>query len=97
MTTPFNMGHLIEGTVEQDPVTNKFFIRTEDLKGNSARFDVEAALAEHKGKPVRFTLISFENLARLQELVESSGGGEGAEVTGLAPDNLPGFDVKRKP
>jgi hypothetical protein len=95
MTNPLNMGHLIEGTIEQDPLTDKFFIRTVDQQGKASRFDIEAALAEHKGKEVRFTLISFENLAQLAELVEASGAG--AVVTGLEPDNLPGFDVQRKP
>ena len=94
MANPFNMGHLIEGTVEQDPVTNKLFIRTVGNDGKAGRFDVEDALAQHKGKEVRFTLVSFENLARLTEMVEAAGAA--AEVTGLAPDNLPGFDVKRK-
>lgn len=91
---PFNMGHLIEGVVEQDPVTDKYFIRTEGAQGRPERFDVEEALAAHKGKHVRFTLVSFEDLAKLAKLVES--GGVGAQVTGLAPDNLPGFNVKRQ-
>lgn len=94
MSNPFNLGHLIEGVVEQDPVTDRYFIRTESAEGTPGRFDVEDALSQLKGKEVRFTLVSFENLARLAALVEQTGAGD--EVAGLLPDNLPGFDVKRK-
>jgi len=93
MPDPFNMGHLVEGTAEQDPITDNLFIRTVDAEGKTGRFDVQGALAAHVGKEVRFTLVSFENLAKLAELVERGGG---PQVAGLAPDGLPGFDVKRK-
>lgn len=93
MANPFNMGHLIEGVVEQDPLTDKLYIRTMTHDGKSGRFDVDEALAAYKGKEVRFTLVSFENLARLAELVEKGG----AQVQGIKPDGLPGFNVERKP
>jgi hypothetical protein len=90
MTNPFSMGHLIEGTVEQDPKTGQCFIRTE---GKGA-FDVQAALLALKGKDVRFTLVSFENLQRLAELVENQGSGQ---VMGVQPTELGvPFDVRKK-
>lgn len=89
MANPFSMGHLIEGTVEQDSKTGQCVIRTD--KG---AFDVQAALLALKGKDVRFTLVSFENLQRLAELVENQGGGR---VTGIQPEELGvPFDVRKK-
>lgn len=95
---PTMLGHLIEGVVEQDPMTDNYVIRTVDQDGQPVTFDVQEALARLKGQEVRFTLASFENLAKLSEIVESLGGA-GQEITGLAPDNLPGapFQVHRKP
>jgi hypothetical protein len=91
----FDKSHLIEGVVEQDPLTDKYFIRMDGGPGGKPeRFDIEAALAKQVGKEVRFTLVSFENLAELKAMVEE--GGAGGEITGLLPDNLPGFNVKRK-
>lgn len=72
MSNPFSLGHLVEGVVEQDPITDQFTIRTPE--GTS--FDVQAALGELKGQAVRFTLVSFETLQKLAELVETSGGGQ---------------------
>lgn len=92
---PFDIGHLIEGVVEQDPMTDRYFIRATDDEGKPIRFDVQEALAKLAGQDVRFTLVSLEQLAKLAAMVEQAGGAE-AQVTGLAPDNLPGFDVKRK-
>lgn len=89
MANPFSMGHLIEGTVEQNPETGQCVIRTD--KG---AFDVQEALLALKGKDVRFTLVSFENLQRLAELVETQGGGR---VTGIQPEELGvPFDVRKK-
>lgn len=94
---PTTLGHLIEGVVEQDPMTDNYVIRTVDQDGKPVTFDVQEALAKLKGQEVRFTLASFENLARLSQIVEQMGAD--AQITGLAPDNLPGapFQVHRKP
>jgi hypothetical protein len=88
--------HLIEGVVEQDPMTDRYYIRSADSDGKPVNFDPLDALAKHKGQEVRFILVSFENLAKLAALVERAGGVD-AQVTGLAMDNLPGAEVKRKP
>ena len=95
MTNPFQLGHLIEGTIEQDPMTDRYNIRTVDADGKPATFDVQDALAALVGKEVRFTLVTFENLARLAELVESQGGG--GRVMGLqAGDIGVPFDTRKK-
>lgn len=94
---PTTLGHLIEGVVERDPMTDHYVIRTLDHEGKRSTFDVQAALAKCDGKEIRFTLATFDNLAKLSEIVEAAGAG--GQVTGLAPDNLPGapFEVHRKP
>jgi hypothetical protein len=92
---PFQLGHLIEGTIEQDPMTDRYNIRTVDADGNPVTFDVQDALAALAGKEVRFTLVTFENLARLAELVEGQGGG--GRVLGVHPSDIGvPFDTRKK-
>jgi len=87
MSNPFNMGHLVEGVVEQDPITDQFTIRTPE----GTTFDVQKALGELKGQAVRFTLVSFETLQRLAEMVEKGGGGQVLGVGSLGdPSNKRG-------
>lgn len=91
---PITLGHLIEGTVEQDPLTDRYVIHTVDPKGRPVTVDVQTLLAAYIGKEVRLTLASFENLAKLAKLVEGQGGGQ---VFGIKPDELPvPFDIVRK-
>lgn len=84
MPTPIDMGHLIEGVLEQDPMTDRFYIRTE-VRGRPANFDIETALKQYVGQEVRFTLASFETLGRLAALVEEQGGGQ---VFGIHPEDI---------
>jgi len=92
MSNPFHLGHLIEGAVERDPVTDRWRIRTSP----SETFDVQDALSKFEGKDVRFTLISFDQLAKLAALVESQGGG--GMVAGVFPEDLKApLNVRRKP
>lgn len=84
------MGYLIEGVLEQDPMTDKFIIRSTDAQGRSVTFDPLAAFSKYRGQEVRFTLISFENLNRLAKMVEDQGGGQ---VFGIHPgDVIPKLD-----
>ena len=85
MPSLFDLGHLIEGTVEQDPMTDRYVIRTVDSSGKPLTFDVQSALAEYVGKEVRFTLASFDNLEKLAQMVEKQGTGQ---VTGIYPPDL---------
>lgn len=91
---PTALGHLLEGVVEQDPLTDLYVVRTIDSKGQPTTVDVQALLAQYVGKEVRMTLASFENLERLAKLVEKQGGGQ---VFGVQPDELPvPFQIARK-
>jgi hypothetical protein len=93
MSNPFNMGHLIEGVIEQDPMTDRYVIRTEK-DGKPVTFDPQEALEALNGQAVRFTLVSFENLQKLAALVEDAGGGQVQGVgtlgdgSGIAKDVL---------
>ena len=94
MTNPFQLGHLIEGTIEQDPMTDRYNIRTVNAQGQPETFDVQAALATLAGKEVRFTLVSLENLAKLAGLAEGQGGGR---VMGIRAEDIGvPFDTRKK-
>jgi hypothetical protein len=95
MSNTLEMGHLVEGIVEQDPMTDRYVIRAEGHDGRAIIFDLQTALAAFKGKEVRVTLNSFENLAKLARLVEEQGGGL---VQGVHPDEIPGvpFNIIRR-
>lgn len=67
------LGHLIEGVVEQDPMSDRYVIRTVDSKGKPVTFDVQEALSKVNGQDVRFTLATLQNLQKLTELAESVG------------------------
>jgi hypothetical protein len=74
-----DFGHLVEGVVEQDPVTGRYVIRTEK-DGRPDTFDPQEAMAGLKGQSVRFTLVSFESLQRIAALVEGAGNGQVAGI-----------------
>jgi hypothetical protein len=85
MPDPSTLGHLIEGIVEQDPMTEQYVIRTETTEGRVLVVDIQEILAKYNGKEVRFTLASFENLQKLAEMVEQQGNGQ---VLGIYPDDI---------
>lgn len=95
MAPPLHLGHLIEGVVEQDPMTDRYVIRTTDSRGRFLVLDVQTLLAGYVGQEVRLTLASFEHLAQLARLVEEQGSGQ---VFGVQPEQLPEvpFDIVRK-
>jgi len=89
-----SLGHLIEGVVEQDPMTDQYVIRTEDAQGKPVTIDVQELLSRYVGKEVRFTLASLENLEALARLVEEQGSGQ---VAGIQPEELGSpYDVRRR-
>jgi hypothetical protein len=95
MPNPLDFGHLIEGTIEQDPLTDRFSVRTVDAGGKPISVDIGELLAKFVGKEVRFTLASIEALGELAKMVEEGGTGQ---VMGLHPDQLAiPFNIQRKP
>lgn len=91
---PFAFGHLIEGRLEQDPMTDEYCIRSVDGKGKPVTIRLNKILGSLIGQDVRLTLASFENLARLASMVEEAGTGQ---VTGVQMADVPGANVVRKP
>lgn len=90
---PLSLGHLLEGRIEQDPITDKLSLRTVDGSGKPVSVDLQALLTQFVGKDVRMTLIGLNDLQRLAELVEQ--GGEENPVVGVYPQNIP-FNVPQK-
>lgn len=90
---PFAFGHLIEGRLEQDPMTDEYCIRSVDSKGKPVTIRLNGILESLKGQDIRLTLASFENLARLASMVEEAGTGQ---VTGVGMDEVPGTNIVRK-
>ena len=71
MDTLTDIGHLIEGVVEQDPLTNRYVIKVQESKTACSQFDVQETLAKYVGQEVRLTLVSFAVLEQLSEMVQS--------------------------
>lgn len=91
---PSVLGHIIEGRVEYDPVTDRLQIMSVGSEGRAKVVDLMDLVASYVGKEVRFTLASFENLEILTHLAEQVGG---SAVSGVMPDELPGvsFNIQR--
>lgn len=79
MSKTLKFGHLIEGSVEQDPLTDRFQLRTLSREGHPIVLDVDTLFSQFVGQDVRFTLVSVESLAKLAAMVEGSGAGAAAE------------------
>jgi len=92
-SNPFAFGHLIEGRLEQDPMTDEYLIRSIDGQGKPVTIRLNAILESLKGQDVRLTLASFENLARLATMVEEAGTGQ---VMGVSMNEVPGANIVRK-
>jgi hypothetical protein len=65
-----DLGYLVEGVVEQDPLSDRYVLKVEKGDGTVSQFDIQEALARYKGQEVRLTLASFESINALAEMVE---------------------------
>jgi len=71
MPEALDLGHLIEGVVEQDPLSDRFLIKVEREDGTASQFDVQEALSRYKGQEIRLTLASFDAINKLAAMVEA--------------------------
>lgn len=96
MLNPKDLGYIIEGIIEQDPMDDRYRIRTV-MDGKQVLIDPQDLLAKYNGEEVKLTLASLENIRRLQEVLEENHGG--GQITALMPEEVPGAEVKtsRKP
>lgn len=88
------LGHIVEGVVERDPITDRLQIMTVE-NGQAKVVVIDDLVATYEGREVRFTLASFENLTKLAQMVEDAGGGL---VQGVMADDLPSvsFNISRR-
>jgi hypothetical protein len=68
-----DFGHLVEGVIEQDPLTDLYGIRVPQKDGTVKVFNVQSELAKLAGQEVRLTLVSFETLEKVAKMVEEAG------------------------
>ena len=85
-----DLGHIIEGVVERDPLTDSLQIHTVDSKGVPMVVDPAVLLARYEGQEVKLTLASVANLEKIAVAL-----GEGNEVLGLMPEDIPGAIINR--
>jgi hypothetical protein len=85
-----DLGHILDGVIERDPMTEKLQIHTVDHQGKSLVIDLDALLGRYAGQEVKLTLASMDNIRRIQEAI---GDGEG--VLGLMPEDIPGATFQR--
>lgn len=64
----YDAGVIRDGVVTLDHRNGRYVLVDDDNRG----FDFQAALANHLGKKVRFTLISFESLQTLEEMTQAA-------------------------
>ena len=72
MTDALDIGHLVEGVVETDPLTGLCYI-AQTNGSQITRFDVQEALKKLQGQEVRLTLVTFEAINNLANLLENPG------------------------
>lgn len=91
---PSVLGHILEGRVEQDPLSGRYQVMTVGPDGKAVVADPQDLMAAYVGKDVRLTLVSFENLDLLAKMAEEAGSGR---VSGVMPEDLPGvsFSIQR--
>lgn len=91
---PSVLGHILEGRIEQDPLTGSYQLMTVGPDGKAQVVNLQELVAPYEGKDVRLTLASFDNLNTLAQMAERAGGGL---VSGVMPDDLPGvsFNIAR--
>lgn len=71
--------YLVEGVVEQDPMTDQFMIQTVDQAGKPMTFDVQAALETFKGREIRVVLAPLATIEELERIVKAQQA-QGADV-----------------
>lgn len=66
-----DLGTLVEGVVELDPMSGRMVLRVQQPDGSNTFLDVQEQLERYKGEEVRFIMTPLKTIAELQRLVES--------------------------
>jgi hypothetical protein len=65
-----DLGVMVEGTVELDPMSGRMVVRYEDAKGELQFVDVQERLAAYNGQDVRLLVTPLATVAKLHGMVE---------------------------
>jgi len=65
-----DLGIIVEGIVELDPISGRFLVRVEDERGEFGDVDVQAQMEKYKGEPVRFILTPLQTVSDIAKMVE---------------------------
>lgn len=85
-----DLGHILDGVIERNPMTDRLQLHTVDSKGRPHTIDLENLLAKYEGQEVKLTLASMANLQKIQEAL-----GDGESVLGVMPEDIPGASFQR--
>lgn len=66
-----DLGIILEGVVELDPMSGRMVIRIQELNGSSAFMDIQSQMEKYKGEEVRFILTPLRTVSQLAKMVES--------------------------
>lgn len=66
-----DLGTIVEGIVELDPMTGRLVLRCERPDGGFSYTDVQASLERYRGEEVRFILTPLATINKLASLVEA--------------------------
>jgi hypothetical protein len=68
-----DLGIMVEGFVEVDPMDGRILLRIPQEDGGSRFLDVQGELAAQNGREVRLIVTPLESIAELAKIVECGG------------------------
>lgn len=68
-----DLGIMVEGVVELDPMTGLHVIRVEGNDGKNTFISVQDAVSRYRGQDVRFILTPMATIGQLAEMVNEEG------------------------
>lgn len=66
--------YLVEGVVEQDPMTDRFVIQTMDQSGKPVVFDPQSVLEKLKGQEIRVIIAPLASIEEVERAVAAAEG-----------------------
>ena len=66
-----DMGLMVDGVVELDPMSGRLVIRYQDSKGAFQTADIQERLLQYKGEEVRCIITPAATIAKMARMVES--------------------------
>lgn len=68
-----DMGLMVEGIVELDPMSGRLIIRYQDKSGAFQTADIQERLLQYRGEEVRCIITPTATIAQIARLVENGG------------------------